>query len=277
MTLEESRKRTEASLARKRINAGLANSASTTSEVPQSPATSGAMDSLLEKLRAAAPQARDQRDRRRRARLKERHQVRVASGQKIPDLSEPDGADAEKNNAEEGASNTADNNNETDVADTGLLSPPVPESESGSIGKESQVSESEDVADRAASMLQGLRDNTDGERTRRRRETAEDERRKRRLRRRNGTTSGSKDSADGSVLSAALEPASPPRTDSAEPTDTIPSSPPPTEDDGASQPPLAPAIVVSPTGDQHMRSPGSNGGDNDSISSPPRRPMEHSD
>lgn len=262
MTLEESRKRTEASLARKRINAGLANSASSSGEAPQSPATSGAMDSLLEKLRAAAPQARDQRDRRRRARLKERHQVRVASGQKIPDISGPDGVGTEKNSAEEGASNAADNNNDTDAAETGLLSPPVPESDSGSIGKESQVSESEDVADRAASMLQGLRDNADGERTRRRRETAEEERRKRRLRRRNGTTSGSKDSADGSVVSAAPEPTSPPRTNSTDPTETIPSSPPPTEDD-TSQPPLTPAIVVSPTADQHMRSPGSSGGDAD--------------
>ncbi|KAJ5628405.1 hypothetical protein N7490_010633 [Penicillium lividum] len=72
--LEESRKRTEASLARKRINVNLANSAAS-AEIPTSPATSGAMDSLLEKLRAAAPQAKDQRDRRRRARLKERHQA----------------------------------------------------------------------------------------------------------------------------------------------------------------------------------------------------------
>ncbi|KAK1149925.1 hypothetical protein N8T08_003481 [Aspergillus melleus] len=271
MTLEESRKRTEASLARKRINAGLANSASSASEAPQSPATSGAMDSLLEKLRAAAPQARDQRDRRRRARLKERHQVRVASGQKIPDLSGSDGADAEKNNnAEEGASNTADNNNnnnnDADAAETGLLSPAIPESDAGSIGKESQVSESEDVADRAASMLQGLRDNADGERTRRRRETAEEERRKRRLRRRNGATSGSKDSADGSILSGAPEPTSP-RTDTTEP-ETIPSSPPPAEDDAASQPPLTPAIIVSPTADQHMRSPGSSRGDDDPTDGP---------
>ncbi|KAK4656581.1 hypothetical protein QC762_205560 [Podospora pseudocomata] len=51
-----------------------------------SPTSTGAMDSLMEKLRAAAPQARDQRDRRRRARLKDRHQVRVASGQKLPEL-----------------------------------------------------------------------------------------------------------------------------------------------------------------------------------------------
>src|SRR4051812_9376098 len=56
------------------------------SDTPKSPASTGAMDDLLQKLRAAKPEARDQRDRRRRARLKDRHQVRVASGQKIPEL-----------------------------------------------------------------------------------------------------------------------------------------------------------------------------------------------
>lgn len=64
------------------------------------------MDSLLEKLRAAAPQSRDQRDRRRRARLKDKHQVRIASGQKIPELSE----------LTKGMS--------SDEASPGLLSPP---------------------------------------------------------------------------------------------------------------------------------------------------------
>jgi cytokinesis protein len=44
------------------------------------------MDDLLAKLKAAKPEARDKRDQRRRARLKDRHQVRIASGQKIPDM-----------------------------------------------------------------------------------------------------------------------------------------------------------------------------------------------
>lgn len=197
MTLEESRKRTEASLARKRVNVGLANGNAPGPEVPASPATSGAMDSLLEKLRAAAPQARDQRDRRRRARLKERHQVRVASGQQMPD-------NLLSNEGEE----EQDDGTEADIRDEenaeGGLVPPQ-ESESG---KDPQISEGEDVADRAASMLQGLRGNADrsGERLRRRRESADEERRNRRLRRRNGT-GGSKDSAEGAAgLSSVSEP-----------------------------------------------------------------------
>ncbi|CAG7930762.1 unnamed protein product [Penicillium olsonii] len=182
--LEESRKRTEASLARKRINANLANNTSTP-DSSLSPASSGAMDSLLEKLRAAAPQAKDQRDRRRRARLKERHNVRVASGSKPPE-------DEEEEKPEEDAN--------------GLLSPPGAEEEEEK--PEAQVSEGEDVADRAASMLLGLRSNSDagGERQRRRRESADEERRNRRMRRRNPT--GSKDSADGG-LPPVQEPASP--------------------------------------------------------------------
>ncbi|KAF7712744.1 Uncharacterized protein PECH_003748 [Penicillium ucsense] len=203
--LEESRKRTEASLARKRINVNLANGAGT--ESPNSPATSGAMDSLLEKLRAAAPQTKDVRDRRRRARLKERHQIRVASGQKVPDFTSLDAGG-------EGSEAPADSSAQTD--ENGLLSPPLPDEPTDS-SKETQVSEGEDVADRAASMLLGLRSNSDanGERPRRRRESAEEERRQRRLRRRNGGTSVSKDSADGAAsgLATVKEPASPTLTD----------------------------------------------------------------
>lgn len=243
--MEESRRRTEASLARKRhINASLANGTPSAGDAPASPATSGAMDSLLEKLRAAAPQARDQRDRRRRARLKERHQIRVASGQKMPEAETPDGGD----NAEDDGSGTQvgnDNSNEANPTETGLLSPPLLEADSPETAKKDSqhVSESEDVADRAASMLQGLRDNVDNDRLRRRRETAEEERRKRRLRRRNGATSTSKDSTENSAPTSVPEPISPPRTD-LEPDDAIP------------QPPLTPAIVVSPTADQQLRSPG---------------------
>ncbi|KAJ6145156.1 FH2-domain-containing protein [Penicillium chermesinum] len=111
--LEESRKRTEASLARKRLNVNLAN-AGGGADAPISPAASGAMDSLLEKLRAAAPQAKDQRDRRRRARLKERHQVRVASGQHVPES-----GTAEDENSPKPAGDTDAQANEH-----GLLSPP---------------------------------------------------------------------------------------------------------------------------------------------------------
>jgi cytokinesis protein len=69
---------------------------------------------------------------------------------------------------------------------------------SGSVS-DAQVSESEDVADRAASMLQGLRgDDADVERdsslrVRRRRESADDERRLRRMRRRTAAENASAD------------------------------------------------------------------------------------
>ncbi|PWY83035.1 FH2-domain-containing protein [Aspergillus heteromorphus CBS 117.55] len=249
--LEESRRRTEQSLARKRnINASLANGTPSGGDAPLSPASSGAMDSLLEKLRAAAPQARDQRDRRRRARLKERHQVRVASGQKPPDADGTEAPEGANDTEGDGNGNNASNETNDAPAETGLLSPPLLEAESESTQRDSQhVSESEDVADRAASMLQGLRDNVDGERQRRRRETAEEERRKRRLRRRNGATSISRDSADGSVASSVPEPISPPRTD------LEPASP-RNDDDPLPQPPLTPAIVVSPNADLHLGSPG---------------------
>lgn len=142
------------------------------------------MDSLLEKLRAAAPQARDQRDRRRRARLKEKHQVRIASGQQMPDLPLNDDLDADK----------------------GLLNPDsVADEGSGSSVADGQVSESEDIADRAANLLQGLRgdagDGTPSEgdgalRVRRRRETADEERRNRRMRRRTAAQGSSTDGKD---------------------------------------------------------------------------------
>lgn len=185
--MEETKKRTEASLARKRANPIITNGAGL--ESPASPVSSGAMDSLLEKLRAAAPQARDQRDRRRRARLKERHQIRVASGQQMPAISGI-------GDNEDGA-----RSNESIATDTnGSLLSPKKSEEAISDGQEAQVSESEDVADRAANLLQGLRNNSDagGERPRRRRESAEEERRARRMRRR--TANGaSKDGTDGSL------------------------------------------------------------------------------
>lgn len=231
MTLEESRKRMEASLARKRVNVGLANGAGPGADAPASPATSGAMDSLLEKLRAAAPHARDQRDRRRRARLKERHQVREASGQKMPDnLMSGEGEGSELENGANGADTGPEANPET-----GLL-PPSQESESGS-----QVSEGEDVADRAASMLQGLRGSSEGsgERLRRRRESAEEERRNRRLRRRNGA-GWSKDYTEGAGLSSVSEPSLTEPDITAENVDE--------QNEEAQQ---APSIVVSSTADQH--------------------------
>ena len=187
MILEEAWRRNEANMRRKQINVGLANS-TLTSDSPVSPASVGAMDSLLEKLRAAAPQTRDTRDRRRRARLKDRHQVRVASGQQVPD--------------------TGDNE-----SDSSLLSPtmpPAPEDGSATPSAEDGVSEGEDIADRAASLLQGLRGDGESEtpgrddslRVRRRRESADDERAKRRAQRRTAqasTTTGGTEPAPTTI------------------------------------------------------------------------------
>lgn len=163
-----------------------------------SPSSTGAMDTLLEKLRAAAPQARDQRDRRRRARLKDRHEIRVASGQQIPDVAELPKGDTP-----------------TDDSDKGLLSPQSTTSGDASsdrIAEMATISEGEDIADRAASVLQGLRGDGEAEpsrpiskdgslRIRRRREGADEERKARRNRRRTATsnTSGDRDSTMSSA------------------------------------------------------------------------------
>ncbi|KAF2755496.1 hypothetical protein EJ05DRAFT_467704 [Pseudovirgaria hyperparasitica] len=164
MAIEDLKRRNEASMRRKnQLAVGTAGDIGP--DGPVSPASTGAMDSLLEKLRAAAPQVRDQRDRRRRARLKDRHEVRVASGQKMPELP----TTYEKENGMVSPRSEGDENNGTTSPD-----PEVKE---------------EDVADRAASLLQGLRgDDTPGGddsiRVRRRRESADDERSRRRARRR---------------------------------------------------------------------------------------------
>jgi len=198
--MEDTRRRNEASMARKRMNAKATNPAAANSgdgagSVSTSPSSTGAMDSLLEKLRAAAPQARDQRDRRRRARLKDRHQIRVASGQTIPDM-----GDLTKDS-------------EGEDLDRTIVSPAT--SGEGTEAKTSDmatISEGEDIADRAASLLQGLRGDGDGEsvagsqsgsiRVRRRRESADDERRSRRRRR--GAATSSTDERDG-TFSPSLE------------------------------------------------------------------------
>lgn len=161
-----------------------ANGTGTPSDAPPSPASTGAMEILLEKLRAAGPAAKDQRDRRRRARLKDKHQARVASGQQIPETGE-------------------------NIDENGLLSPG--KTDGSEPPSEGATSEGEDIADRAASLLQGLRGDGEGEqpgrdesvRTRRRRESADDERSRRRARRRAGGTS-----ADTTARNTIIEEAS---------------------------------------------------------------------
>ena len=204
--MEETRRRNEASMARKRangkaINPAAANAGVSSTEGPISPTSSGAMDSLLEKLRAAAPQTRDQRDRRRRARLKDRHQVRVASGQPIPDITGPAKGESE------------DQDDEKDVLSPGSVA--SGDSQGERKAELAAISEGEDVAERAASMLQGLRGDGDGLdgrpssrdgslRVRRRRESANDERRTRR--RRTGASSGGGGSEDRDNAMSPTEP-----------------------------------------------------------------------
>ncbi|KAK4962639.1 hypothetical protein LTR10_000266 [Elasticomyces elasticus] len=187
--LEETWRRNEANMRRKQINMQAANAAVTPSEgsAPPSPGATGAMDQLLEKLRAAAPQAKATREQRRRARLGDKHRERVASGQKIPETGE---------NVDGAAS-----------GDGGLLSPTSTEGflsgeDASTAENGGATSEGEDIADRAATLLQGLRGSTDGAgllsetpsrdeslRVRRRRESADDERSRRRARRRQAGTS----------------------------------------------------------------------------------------
>ncbi|KAH7089838.1 hypothetical protein FB567DRAFT_619186 [Paraphoma chrysanthemicola] len=180
--LEEQHRRNEISMRRKQqtINPLSPTALSSDSDAPKSPASTGAMDDLLQKLRAAKPEARDQRDRRRRARLKDKHQVRVASGQKIPEL----GVNMEDENPEgedgtPAAASTADAA-ESDAAPATATAAEV------------------DIADRAAAMLEGLQGgsslNKDGSLSvRRRRESADTERQRRRNRRQQASSTKTDD------------------------------------------------------------------------------------
>ncbi|OLN85041.1 Cytokinesis protein sepA [Colletotrichum chlorophyti] len=187
ITLEETRRRNEASMKRKHAQLNVSNNK--VEGAPPSPSSAGAMDSLLEKLRAAAPQTRDQRDRRRRARLKDRHQVRIASGQKIPDPNE--NPEVEATLAQQ-PSTEATIDEEGNPISPGLSSP--------------REGEEDDVADRAALLLQGIRggdgaDEADPEKReslrRSRRQTAEEERRMRRRRREKATSTNTATISEG--------------------------------------------------------------------------------
>lgn len=181
---------------KQQAGSALANAtSSSTTDAPPSPASTGAMDSLLEKLRAAAPQTRDTRDRRRRARLNDRYQKRVASGQKMPEIAGiPDPSDVIEDALL--SPHPSEGSDRPSTADSGNG---IGGGSSNSNNNNGAVSEGEDIADRAASLLQGLRgDGPDGEpplrddslRVRRRRESADDERTRRRRRR---AAAGSRD------------------------------------------------------------------------------------
>ncbi|KAF2002497.1 hypothetical protein P154DRAFT_533056 [Amniculicola lignicola CBS 123094] len=188
-TLEDTLRRNEASMRRKAATLKPLSPSvlSSDSDAPKSPASTGAMDDLLQKLRAAKPEARDQRDRRRRARLKDRHEVRVASGQKIPEL----GINVEEEGDEEGAEGTG----------KGMISPNSDTNESEASRVDAIASPTgsgpADVADRAAAVLEGLQGaSKDGGLTvRRRRESADSERERRRRRRQQASSQRTDDGA----------------------------------------------------------------------------------
>lgn len=153
VTFEEQRRRNEESMRRK--NAALNIRADRLADAgPVSPSSAGAMDSLLEKLRAAAPQTRDTRDRRRRARLRDRHQVRVASGQKIPEINEIPEVETGLLSAKSVDSQVTDETEGTGSVGGNLLSP---------TSVTSPQEGEDDVAQRAAMLLQGMRDGEEGE------------------------------------------------------------------------------------------------------------------
>ena len=197
--MEEQWRRNEANIRRKAAGPNpLSSAALSDTDTPKSPANTGAMDDLLKKLRDAKPEARDQRDRRRRARLKDRHQVRVASGQKIPEI---------------GVNMEAEEDDGASDAGKGLLSP-MSETESvqsASVTSPTDTSAGGDVADRAAAMLEGLQGGSalakDGSLViRRRRENADNEREKRRRRRQQASTTSTAPSEDaGGLMSPSIQ------------------------------------------------------------------------
>ncbi|KAK4241250.1 cytokinesis protein sepA [Achaetomium macrosporum] len=217
--LEEQRRKNEASMKRK--NALKAAQAASEGALA-SPTSTGAMDSLLEKLRAAAPQARDQRDRRRRARLKDRHQVRIASGQKIPELDQLPSVETglqgvQSPGSEGGASAAATGGDgDGDKPKSDLLSPTATANHQPAEGGNAAGGEEDDVAQRAALLLQGMRSGADGtddpadaekrENLRRsRRQTADEERKMRRRRRELAQSSASNDDRNGGGTSVSRE------------------------------------------------------------------------
>ena len=235
VALEESRQRLEASMARKRaVGSATASGGASGAETPGSPPANGAMETLLEKLRAAAPQVKDQRDRRRRARLKEKHEIRIASGQQLPDLPIKDGLEESRGIAIAGR--LTEDNLSTD----------------GASGK-GDVSEGEDVADRAKRALQEMRSSVpppgDELDVRRRRDGAYEERQARRMRRRTAQQSSSSVGRNSVQSPTGL---------SKEVGDGANDEPSPTDDvqSGGTLSPIAaeppPAIIVSPTPDDEV-------------------------
>ena len=139
---------------------------------PNSPTSTGAMDSLLQKLRDAGPTQRQQRDARRRARLKSNAKQRKASETLDASLSGDENGSAERDESSGGggAGEGGTSDAGTDI-DTSLLasSPAVAAADtptSSATGaaprKSSRRSANNDPASRAQNMLQKLKGGGDG-------------------------------------------------------------------------------------------------------------------
>lgn len=204
VTMEETRRKNEASMKRKQqLKSPLLAESKNAAGAPPSPVNAGAMDSLLEKLRAAAPATKDERDRRRRARLKDRHRDRIASGQKVPDFNEIPSVEASlkgpAGSSAGGEAGSGGGANGTAAAYSGSAGggggAGRPGSSAGSDGNllspalsSPREAGEDDVAARAAMLLQGMRggegDDLDPERREAlRKQRTEEERRARRRRR----------------------------------------------------------------------------------------------
>ncbi|RMD41484.1 hypothetical protein DV735_g3647, partial [Chaetothyriales sp. CBS 134920] len=234
---EEAQRRMNNNLVRKKaLHAANINGLASIGETSGSPTSRGDMDSLLEKLRAAGP-PKDQKDRRRKARLKGQHQERLASGQQIPPPQvRPEIEDSR------GISSKSEGEGDQSAEESKSDRP--------------AVSESDDVAERVARALKEIGSATppdeDELRVRRRREGADEERKARRMKRRTGQTSSTSETAvkESSAAESTTEDKKEPESNNEGQKMALVDGGADVEDKGekaAGLPPVIPAIVVSPT------------------------------
>lgn len=200
MELEDEERRRE-----KRAQMAAQAQAKQAARDPLSPAavaqSTGAMDALLDKLRAAGPSSRDKRDARRRARLRQNGAVRAASITKQPEI---DGADGE-NTESETAAPAADAAPATlDDAEQPPMSPDI------TVTSADQPAEQDSLSKRTEEMLMRLRgDGAEGAAAASKGSMRDNKRKERR--RRNGSNVSMSSTGSGSIsLSLTTSPPVPP-------------------------------------------------------------------
>lgn len=137
---------------------------------PNSPTSTGAMDSLLQKLRDAGPTQRQQRDARRRARLKSNAKQRKASETLDASLSGDDNGSVERDEssggggAGEGGISDAGTDIDTSLLASAVAGADTPTSSATGAAprKSSRRSANNDPGSRAQNMLQKLKGGGDG-------------------------------------------------------------------------------------------------------------------